>query len=238
MTVKLFWQDAYLKAFDTVVESVGGNRIVLKETAFYPTGGGVMNDTGTLRIKGSEYNVVDVSKEDDAIFHHLAGIPQVDAGDAAHGAIDWSRRYSLMRYHTAIHLMDGIVEKKYRAGGITGGQIFPDRARIDFGLDGLNRELAQKIIDESNEAAQEGHAVSSRMISREEALAMPNLARTEPGRKLIESMPQVRVVEIEGIDVQSDGGLHVANTKEIGRLVLSGFENKGKNSKRIEVKLE
>ena len=237
MTVRLYWNDAYMKTFDSTVESIDGNKVVLKETAFYPTGGGVMNDTGTLRINGSGYKVVDVKKEGEIIFHQVEGLPQIKQGDAAHGIIDWNRRYSLMRYHTAVHLMDGIVEKKYQAGGITGGQIFPDRARIDFGMEGLNRELAQKIIDESNAAAQEGHAVSSRTISKEEALAMPNLARTEPGRKLIESMPEVRVVEIEGIDVQSDGGLHVANTREIGKMALGSFQNKGKNSKRIEITL-
>lgn len=237
MTERLYWKDAYLKEFDSVVESVDGNLIVLRETAFYPTGGGVMNDTGALKINGSECKVTDVTKEGDRIFHHVEAALQAKPGDAVHGAIDWDRRYSLMRYHTAVHLMDGIVEKKYRAGGITGGQIFPDRARIDFGLDGLNRELAQKIVDETNSAANEGHKVSSKMISRDEALSMPNLARTEPGRKLIESMPEVRVVEIEGIDVQSDGGLHVANTREIGKIVLGSFQNKGKHSKRIEITL-
>lgn len=237
MTVKLYWKDAYLKEFDSVVERVDGNIVVLRETAFYPTGGGVLNDTGTLTVNGTGCRVADVTKEGDTIFHHIEGVPQINAGDSAHGEIDWNRRYSLMRYHTAVHLMDGIVEKSYQNGGITGGTIFPDRARMDFAMENLNRELAQKIVDETNSAANEGHKVSSKIISRDEALSMPNLARTEPGRKLIESMPEVRVVEIEGIDVQSDGGLHVADTKEIGKLFLSKFENKGKHSKRIEITL-
>ena len=237
MTGKLYWKDAYLKEFDSVVERVDGNRVVLRETAFYPTGGGVLNDTGALTVNGIGCRVADVSKEDDVIFHHVEGILQIKTGDLVHGAVDWERRYSLMRYHTAVHLMDGIVEKKYQNGGITGGSIFPDRARMDFAMNDLNRELAQKIIDETNAEAAIGHRVSSRIISRDEALAMPNLARTEPGKQLIMSMPEVRVVEIEGIDVQSDGGLHVADTKEIGKLFLSKFENKGKHSKRIEITL-
>lgn len=237
MTVKLCWKDAYMKEFDSTVERIEGNKVVLRETAFYPTGGGVQNDTGTLTVNGSQYRVTDVSKSGDTIFHHLEGIPQAKVADTAHGAVDWERRYSLMRYHTAVHLMDGIVEKRYQNGGITGGSIFPDRARMDFAMENLNKELAQKIIDETNAEAAAGHNVSSRTISREEALAMPNLARTEPGRQLIMSMPEVRIVEIEGIDVQSDGGLHVANTREIGKLSLSKFENKGKHSKRIEITL-
>ena len=237
MTVKLYLEDAYLREFDSSGERADGNRIVLKETAFYPTGGGVMNDTGTLRVNGSDYRVVDVKKEGDTVFHHLEGIPKINAGDAVHGILDWDRRYSLMRYHTAVHLMDGIVEKSYQAGGITGGQIFPDRARIDFGMNGLNRDTAQKIIDEANAEVGKGHGVVARILSREEALAVPNLARTEPGRELMRRMDSVRVVEIEGIDTQMDGGLHVANTKEIGKITLSSFENKGKSSKRIEIVL-
>ncbi|MDE1854843.1 MAG: alanyl-tRNA editing protein [Candidatus Micrarchaeota archaeon] len=238
MTVKLYWNDAYLKEFDSVVEKVEGNRVVLRETVFYPTGGGVMNDTGMLTVNGVGCRVADVSREGDVIFHHLEGIPQMKAGDSAHGTIDWDRRYSLMRYHTAVHLMDGVVERKYQAGGITGGQIFPDRARIDFAMTGLNREMVQKIIDEANAAGREGHNVLAKNLTKEEALARPNLARTEPGREMMKGMDSVRVVEIEGIDMQMDGGLHVANTKEIGKITLNGFENKGKNSKRIEIKLE
>jgi misacylated tRNA(Ala) deacylase len=237
MTVKLYWQDAYMKEFDSKVEKVEGNKVVLRETAFYPTGGGVLNDTGTLSVNGMGYKVVDVSKEGETIFHHLEVIPQIVTGVDAHGTIDWERRYALMRYHTAVHLLDGIVETKYQAGGITGGQIFPERARIDFGMDQLNRELLQKIVDEANAVAREGHRVSARIITREEALAMPNLARTEPGKELIRSMPEVRIVNIEGVDVQSDGGLHVANTKEIGTIKFSKYENKGKNSKRVEITL-
>ena len=237
MTVKLYWNDAYMKEFDSVVERIEGSKVMLRETAFYPTSGGVLNDTGILTASGVQYKVVDVSKENDEIFHHLEGTPQLQVGGAVHGVIDWNRRYSLMRHHTAVHLLDGIVETKYQTGGITGGQVFPDRARMDFDMGELNRELVQKILDNANAIAQEGHKVSSRIITREEALAMPNLARTEPGRELIKSMPEVRLVEIEGVDVQSDGGLHVANTREIGKMLFSKFENKGKHSKRVEITL-
>jgi misacylated tRNA(Ala) deacylase len=237
MSVKLYWKDAYSKEFDAEVRSVRGSEVELDATAFYPTGGGVQHDTGTISSAGASYKVVEVRKEGETILHRLDSEPALSQGDKVHGAIDWARRYSLMRYHTTVHLIDGIVEKDYGAGGITGGAIFPDRARIDFSLDALNRELAQKIIDRANVVSAEAHPVSSRIITRDEALAMPNLARTEPGRELIMSMPEVRIVEIEGVDLQSDGGLHVANTREIGAISLKSFENKGKRSKRIEITL-
>lgn len=237
MTVKLYWKDAYSREFDAEVKSVRGSEVELDATAFYPTGGGVLHDTGIISGIGASYRVAEVRKEGDTIFHKLDAEPQLKQGEKVHGTIDWERRYSLMRYHTAVHLLDGIVEKNYSAGGITGGSIFPDRARIDFEMEALNRELAQKIINEAAAVAAQAHTVSSRMVTREEALAMPNLARTEPGRELIRSMPEVRIVEIEGIDLQADGGLHVANTKEIGAISLKSFENKGRHSKRIEITL-
>ncbi|MCL4552333.1 MAG: alanyl-tRNA editing protein, partial [Candidatus Marsarchaeota archaeon] len=184
-----------------------------------------------------QYRIVDVKKNGDEVLHYAEG--QVDAkpGDAAHGQIDWDRRYALMRHHTAIHLLDGVVERNYKNGTITGGSIFPEKARIDFEMDGLNRELLQKILDDTNAIAQEGHRVFARQLTKEEALAIPNLARTEPGREMMKAMESVRVVEIEGVDMQMDGGLHVADTKEIGKMTLSKYENKGKHSKRAEIVL-
>ncbi len=237
MTEKLYWKDMYLKEFDSTVESAEGNRVALSETAFYPTGGGVLNDAGTLAINGTDCKVINVTKDGDTVFHEIEGSFQAKPGDKVHGTIDWERRYALMRHHTAVHLIDGIVEKNYQAGGITGGQIFVDRARIDFAMPGFNRETAHKIFDEANLVAGEGRKVIAKLLSKDEALAMPNLARTEPGRELIRGMDSVRVVEIEGVDMQMDGGLHVADTKEIGRISLGGFENKGRNSKRVEIRL-
>jgi misacylated tRNA(Ala) deacylase len=238
MTVPLYWQDAYLKEFDSVIERAEGDRIVLRETAFYPTGGGAPNDTGKLTVNGRELRVVDVKKEGKEIFHVVDSEAGARAGDAAHGTLDWDRRYRIMRYHTALHLLDAVVERNHPGCLITGGQIFVDRARMDLDFPGLNRELAQKVIEEANAAAAEGHRVVAREIGRDEALAMPNLARTEPGRLMMMGMSSVRLVEIEGLDVQMDGGVHVANTSEIGRISLNAFENKGSRRKRIDVVLE
>ncbi|VVB76925.1 Alanyl-tRNA editing protein AlaX-M [uncultured archaeon] len=238
MTRRLYWQDAYLKEFDSEAERAEANRIVLRETAFYPTGGGAPHDTGVLTLNGTEVKVVDVIKEGEDIIHVLDSAVEISSGDRVHGAIDWNRRYSIMRYHTALHLLDAIVERGHPNCRITGGQIFVDRARMDLDFPELNRELLQKIIDETNGAALEGHAVFSKEITRAEALKMPNLARTEPGRLMIMGMDTVRLIEIEGLDVQMDGGVHVANTREIGRILFNAYENKGSHRKRVDVVLE
>lgn len=237
MTLKLYWQDPYMKEFDSKVVSRDKDLLVLQETAFYPTGGGVLNDTGVVVIKGASYRVCEVTRDGETILHHVAGSPRTIPGDPVHGMIDWDRRYTLMRYHTAMHLIDGIVESRYKNGSITGGQISTDKARLDFEMEDLNRELAQKIIDEANEVGAQGHKVFSRYVDRETALNTPRIARTEPGKELIRGMDKVRVIEIEGIDMQMDGGPHVANTQEIGKISLGKFENKGKHSKRIEIVL-
>src|SRR5271157_5655137 len=216
MTIPLYWRDAYLKEFDSKIERVEGSRIVLAETAFYPTGGGAPNDTGKLTVNGEELKVVDVKKEGGEIVHIVDSETRASAGDGAHGAIDWDRRYHIMRYHTALHLLDAVIERDYQSCRITGGQIFVDRARMDLDFPDLNRELLQRIIDDTNAVAREGHRVIAREISRADALGMPNLARTEPGRLMIMRMDTVRLIEIEGLDVQMDGGVHVANTAEIG----------------------
>jgi misacylated tRNA(Ala) deacylase len=238
MTVPLYWQDAYLKEFDSVVDRVEADKVVLRQTAFYPTGGGAPNDTGILTVNGVEHKVVDVKKEGEEVIHTLGSVTGARAGDVAHGAIDWDRRYHVMRYHTALHLLDAVVERNHPGCHITGGQIFVDRARMDLDFPELNRELAQRIIDETNVVAQERHRVIAREISRAEAMKMPNLARTEPGRLMIMRMSSVRLVEIEGLDVQMDGGVHVSNTAEIGRMMLNAYENKGSRRKRVDVILE
>ena len=195
-------------------------------------------DTGKLVVNGSEYKVIDTVKENEEIMHILDRQLDAHVGDVAHGVIDWDRRYAIMKYHTTLHLLDGVIEKNYKSCTITGGQIFVDRARMDLDFPGLNKDLILEIITETNKFAQEGHGISSREISREEALKTPNLLRTEPGRQMILGMSTVRLVEIAGLDFQMDGGAHVANTKEIGTIVFNAYENKGSHRKRIDVILQ
>lgn len=235
MTRKLYWEDAYTKEFDAGVVKSAGNDVVLDQTAFYPTGGGQQNDTGKLVANGKEFKVIDVRKEGEEVIHVLES-NEFPVGAAVRGLIDWDRRYALMKHHTAVHILGAIVANKYN-GNATGGQIYENKAHIDFDCPQLNKELAGTIVEECSRVAMEGHSVNSRFISREEALNTPELVRTEPGRELIKGLSMVRVVEIVGFDIQTDGGTHVMNTKEIGKISLGGFDNKGSKRKRIEIVL-
>lgn len=237
MTRKLYWEDAYLKQFSAKVQSVtesGG--IILGQTAFYPTSGGQPNDTGTMVLGNETFTVKDVKKTGDDVIHILDRQPADPIGKEVKCTIDWDRRYGHMRHHTAIHIIDGIIEKEYK-GTATGGQIYSNRARIDFDLPGLNTEMATEIIKKAQAVVDENHKTSARIVTQADALQMPNLARTEPGRELIKMLPEVRVLDIVGFDEQMDGGTHVASTKEIGTIKLNKIENRGTHSKRMEISL-
>lgn len=239
MTEKLFLKDMYLKEFDAVVTSVNENEIILDRTAFYATGGGQPNDTGVLRTSSGEIRVTNVRKENGEVIHTVEDSHNLTTGTEVHGVIDWDRRYSHMRFHSAIHVMDGIVTKRHGDQGLlTGGQIYEDRARIDLDMQDFSRELVEQILEECNNFSSEGHRIYQKEISREEALSMENLARTEPGRQLINSLDTVRLIVIEELDEQADGGTHVADSREIGKMVLQKVESKGKRNKRIGFTLE
>ncbi len=239
VTEKLFWKDMTLKEFDATVISVEGNEVVLDRTAFYATGGGQPNDTGTIAFSSGELKVADVMKRGEDVIHVVEDNKGITAGEKVHGKIDWDRRYKLMRYHSAIHVMDGIVTKRHGDQGLlTGGQIYEDRARIDMDMQEFSREIVESILQDCNQFIGEGHRVYQKEISRNEALKMENLARTEPGRQLINSLDTVRLIVIDDLDEQADGGTHVSNTMEIGKLVLSKIQSKGKRNKRIEFTLE
>lgn len=239
MTDKLFLKDMYLKEFDAVVTAANENHVVLDRTAFYATGGGQPNDTGILKTPSGELKVVDVRKEGDEVIHTLETGQTITPGTKVHGEIDWDRRYSHMRFHSAIHVMDGIVTRKHGDQGLlTGGQIYEDRARIDMDMGDFNRELVEKILEECNTFISEGHRIHEKEVSRDVALKMENLARTEPGRRLIESLDTIRLIIIDDLDEQADGGTHVADSREIGKMVLSKVESKGKRNKRIGFTLE
>jgi misacylated tRNA(Ala) deacylase len=235
-TELLFASDAYLRTFDATVQDVtsdGG--VILDRTAFYPTGGGQPHDLGTLSWSGGEAAVVEVRKLGSQVLHRLDGAPPA-VGTPVHGEIDWQRRYALMRHHTALHSMSGVIYQLYGAT-VTGGQMYPDRARMDFQLPDLSPERLKRIEERTNELLLEGHPVTLRFLPREEAFQIPDLIRTRVNL-LPEGIDVIRVVDIEGIDQQADGGTHVANTREVGRVRIAGSENKGKGNKRLEIVLE
>jgi misacylated tRNA(Ala) deacylase len=235
-TELLYASDAYLRRFDAhVVEIAADGAVVLDRTAFYPTGGGQPHDLGTLSWDGGSAAVSEVSKQGEVVLHRLEGEPP-PIGARVHGEVDWERRYALMRHHTALHSMSGVIFQLF-GSTVTGGQMYPDRARMDFLLPDLSADRLQKIEHRTNELLAEGHPVSVRFLPRAEAFQIPDLIRTRVNL-LPEDIETIRVISIEGIDEQADGGTHVANTREVGRVRITRSENKGKGNKRIEIVLE
>ncbi|MEN2974285.1 MAG: alanyl-tRNA editing protein [Candidatus Caldarchaeales archaeon] len=234
MTELLYLTDCYLKNFEARVVEVFSDSIVLDRTAFYPEGGGQPSDTGWIEWEDKKAEVKHVYKKDDLVHHTLSG-PFPDKDVIVRGWIDWERRYKHMRYHTALHIIAGVVHHLY-SSTITGSQISEDKARIDFTLEDLSRERVERVEQEANKIVEEGRQVTIRFINRETLVENPQLIRIKP--ELIPDMPVLRVIEIEGFDAQLDGGTHVSNTREVGKIKIVKTINKGKFNKRIEINLE
>jgi len=233
----LYALDSYRREFDaTVVDVTPEGAVVLDRTAFYPTGGGQPHDLGSLTWDGTTAAVVEVRKTASAVLHRLEGAAPPALGTRVHGEIDWDRRYALMRTHTALHSMSGVIYQLYGAT-VTGGQMYPDRARMDFEMPDLSPERLRTIETRTNELLAEGHPVTVSILPRATAFQIPDLIRTRVNL-LPEGIDQIRVVNIEGVDQQADGGTHVANTREVGRVRIARSENKGKGNKRVEIVLE
>ena len=232
MTEELFLGDAYLGKFEARIVSLAGREVVLDKTAFYPGGGGQPTDKGTLGIGPIRASVVDARREGGEVVHVLDNaIP--DTVRDLKGELDWERRYAHMRYHTALHTLSGIIWKAFDAK-VTGGQMREDRARMDFSFPGKwTAEVVGEIERLTNEALDEDRLVRVYELPREEALKNPDLIRTQVNL-VPERVKTVRIVEIEGIDTQADGGTHVANTGEVGALEITAHKSKGRQNKRVE----
>lgn len=227
--------DSYLKEFDATVIDVKNNSVVLDRTAFYPKGGGQPSDTGSL-VSATEVNkVIDVTQKEGVVYHVLDNVPP-PVGSRVNGTIEWNLRYTYMRHHSAIHVLSGVTYNLF-ASQITGGQIHTDRARIDLTLEDLNADRLRRIEDETNKAINASYPIKVKVLQREEAMRIPALIRTKVNL-LPPTMKEIRVVEIEGLDEQADGGTHVRNTREIGRFKIIDTVNKGKFNKRIEFTLQ
>ena len=226
MTRKLYWEQPYEKEFSAKVVGIEEDKVILDQTLFYPRGGGVACDTGTI----NDIPVTETAKNADTITHKLNSPPSFAVGDAIQGRIDWNRRYSLMRMHTAGHLLSSIFFSKANCR-ITGNQIEVDKSRMDFNLESFDRSMIEGFVQEANQLIKEGAPVKTYFLPRDEALKLPEMV------KLAEASPpseaQLRIVEIEGIDKQADGGQHVAQLKEVGQIRLIKLENKGKTNRRL-----
>ena len=232
MTGELFLEDAYLKEFESPVVGLYGREVILARTAFYPGGGGQPADKGTLGVGPVSAAVVDARREGDNVVHVLdKAIP--DTVRELKGELDWERRFAHMRYHTALHALSGVIWRSFGAK-VTGGQMRADRARMDFSFPGeWTVDVVGEIERLVNEALVEGRPVKVYELPREEALENPDLIRTQVNL-VPERVKMVRIVEIEGIDTQADGGTHVANTEEVGEVEITGHKSKGRQNKRVE----
>lgn len=235
MTDLLYVTDSYVKEFDAaVVEQVEGG-VVLDRTAFYPGGGGQPYDAGTLSDGATTWPVTAVKKVDGRPIHFITGdLPSV--GATVRGALDWERRYALMRTHTAMHILCGVVFRDYGAQ-VTGGNMDPLQGRMDFEFETMRHELVDAIEAAVNVEVAAAHPVRVRILPREEAFQIPDLIRTKINL-LPPGISEVRTVELVGLDLQADGGTHVANTSEVGRIRITDYKSKGKINKRIYLELD
>lgn len=235
MTELLYQLDSYLRKFDASVASVRGDEVALGRTAFYPGGGGQPCDFGTLRAGSSTWRVVKVKKNGDDVWHQLEGDVPPGPNTEVRGVLDWERRYRLMRTHSALHVLCGVVYRDYGAH-VTGGNMEPLEARMDFEFERMQKELVAEIEATVNAEIAKDRAISVRILPRDEAFRIPDLIRTKINL-LPPGITEVRTVNIEGLDLQADGGTHVARTGEIGRVAVVGYESKGKINKRIRIQV-
>lgn len=237
-TYRLDWTDPTLRDWDCTVlwsdpdDPEAG--IVLDRSAFYPGGGGQPPDHGVLLWQGVRTRITGTRKGDDLFLIPADGDPVPPAGTAVQGALDDDRRTSLMRTHSGLHVLCGTVFRDYGAL-VTGGNMEPGEARMDFNLPEPPPGFKQTLEDAVNAEIEADRAIEARWLPRAEALAIPDLVRTQTVAP--PEMEQMRVVDIAGLDVQADGGTHVASTKQIGRMQVTKVENKGRQNRRVRIRL-
>ncbi len=235
MAEKLYHVDSYLREFDAVVTAVSESWVTLDRTAFYPRGGGQPSDQGQIIRDSESFAVAQVKTQEGEIWHAVdrKGLREADG---IVGKVDWQHRYELMRTHTAMHILCGVIWRDYGAS-VTGGNMTPGRGRMDFEFERMQRELVEEIEEKINSEVEAARPVTADVLPREEAFQIPDLIRTKVNL-LPEGIQEVRVVEIDGLDLQADGGTHVANTSEVGRIRIVDYKSKGRINKRLVVELE
>jgi misacylated tRNA(Ala) deacylase len=238
MTELLYQLDSYLRTFEAVVTAVDveNKAVLLDRTAFYPGGGGQPHDVGYLTWAGTVIQVIRPRKGPEGVWHLLHPESTVPTGGSAIiGELDWNRRYSLMRTHSALHVLCGVVFRDFGAL-VTGGDMEPLKGRMDFEFETLHKDLVQVIEDAVNQEVDAGRDLHVKILPRDVAFEIPDLIRTKINL-LPPGINEVRTVEIAGLDLQADGGTHVANTAEIGQVKVVDYKSKGKINKRIYIEL-
>jgi len=239
MTELLYHSDSYLKEFEaTVVKNDRElNAVIFDRTAFYPGGGGQVPDSGFIRSGDLIYNLVRAKHALEGIQHFLQpGQPLPTEGSHVTGVIDWDRRYQIMRTHTAMHILCGVIFRDFGAH-VTGGDMEPLKGRMDFEFESMSGELVGVINAAINKEVQAAREVCTKILPREEAFKIPDLIRTKINL-LPEGITEIRTVEIVGLDLQADGGTHVKNTSEVGVMHVTDYKSKGKINKRIYIELD
>jgi misacylated tRNA(Ala) deacylase len=234
MTELLYQTDSYLREFTAAVTAIDTeqNGFLLDRTAFYPGGGGQPHDLGHIVAAGKTYTIVKIGRGN---VHIIEGdLPAV--GETVQGVLDWNRRYKLMRTHTAMHILCGTVWRDYGAS-VTGGNMEPLQGRMDFEFERLQKELVGEIESRINAEVDAARDLRVKILPRDEAFQIPDLIRTKINL-LPPGIPDVRTVEIVGLDLQADGGTHVANTREVGRIRITDYKSKGGINKRLYVELD
>ncbi|WFD09671.1 alanyl-tRNA editing protein [Tepidibacter hydrothermalis] len=237
MSELIFQKQGYLKEFDCKIIEVNKeeNAVILDKTAFYPGGGGQPCDVGLLKTSTNEYVIKKVKKKGKNIYHYIdAKLPNID--EDCIGKIDWDHRYKLMRTHTAMHILCGIVWRDYKAQ-VTGGNMEPLKGRMDFEFENLDKDLIKEIEEKVNKEVENKRNINVNILKREEAFQIPDLIRTKINL-LPEGINEIRTIEIEGLDLQADGGTHVKNTGEVGKIKVVDYKSKGKINKRLYIELE
>jgi misacylated tRNA(Ala) deacylase len=238
MTELLYQTDSYMKEFTAQVTAVDpeNRAVALDRSAFYPGGGGQPADSGVLTWNGKELPVKRAKKAGEDVWHYIEGeenLPEV--GAEVQGRLEWERRYKLMRTHSALHILCGVVFRDYGAS-VTGGDMDPLQGRMDFEFETMHKDLVQTIEAAVNQEMEKDLPVRVDILPREKAFEIPDLIRTKINL-LPAGIEQVRVVEIVGLDLQADGGTHVASTSEVGPIRVVDYKSKGKINKRIYIEL-
>jgi misacylated tRNA(Ala) deacylase len=237
VTDELYAWDAYLVSTEAVVEEVRPEGVILDRTVFYALGGGQPGDSGTLRWQDRMCRIVDTVKRSDLLLHVFEPESRLPhPGSTVVAEIDWARRHLLMRTHTALHALSGTVYRSYGAK-VTGGSMEPGIARMDFELEQISRDFGDDVEQMLNSALSEDRPVSIEFLPRARALSDPDLIRTKVNL-IPEWVDPIRIVDIEGLDRQADGGTHVGSTGEVGVVRIVKTESKGKAFKRMRIKLQ
>jgi misacylated tRNA(Ala) deacylase len=242
VNVNLAYSEAYTRSVEArivAVDDADGTLVVLDRTVFYPGGGGQPSDRGTLlrAADGRTWTIASARKSGGDTVHQLeAGVEPPTVGDVVVADLDWARRLSLMRTHTALHALCGVVWRDYGAL-VTGGNMEPGTGRMDFEFERMSGDLVDAIERTVNEELTASREVRVNVLPRDEAFAIPDLIRTKINL-LPPGIEEIRTIEIVGLDLQADGGTHVANTSEVGRIRVTGYESKGRINKRIRIALD